>query len=80
EKQEEHDDQSVQPTEKSKKIKIKKLKTKKEHRAKQFIRSHRTKLGADDKDTERRVDETMRTLYKKPSLPPPQTPLSTPNN
>lgn len=55
---------------------IKKLKTKKEQRAKQFIRSHTTKFGAEDKATERRIDETMKKLYKRPSLPPLQTPPS----
>lgn len=55
---------------------VKKLKTKKEQRAKQFIRSHTTKFGAEDKATERRVDETMKSLYRRPSLPPLQTPPS----
>lgn len=53
---------------------IKKLKTKKEQRAKQFIRSHITKLGAEDKATERRVDETMKNLYKPPPLQTPPSP------
>jgi hypothetical protein len=64
----------------SKRKRSKKLKTKKEHHAKQFIRSHRTKLGAEDKATERRVDETMKKLYKKPSLPPLQRPPSPPHS
>jgi hypothetical protein len=58
----------------TKSMPFKKLKTKKEQRAKQFIRSHTTKFGAEDKATERRIDETMKSLYKKPSLPPLQTP------
>ena len=62
---------TIDPT---KSIPSKRLRTKKETRAKQFIRSHVTKLGADDKVTERRVDEAMKTLYKTPSLPPLQTP------
>jgi hypothetical protein len=72
------DDQSSTTIEQSKQIPIKKLKTKKEKRAKQFIRSHTTKFGAEDKATERRIDETMKNLYKKPSLPPIQTPPSPP--
>jgi hypothetical protein len=60
----------------SKRIRSRKLKTKKEHRAKQFIHNHVTKLGAEDKATEKRVDETMKKLYKKPSFPPLQTPSS----
>jgi len=71
---EENKDQ-ITTTEKSKAKRIKKLKTKKEQRAKQFIRARVTKLGAEDKATERRVDEVMKKLYKKPSLPPLQTPL-----
>jgi hypothetical protein len=58
----------------SRQMSTRKLRTKKEQRAKQFIRSHATKLGAEDKATERRVDETMKSLYKSPSLPPIQMP------
>ena len=68
----EHIDDQRSANKKAKRFK--KLKTKKEQKAKQFIRSHTTKFGAEDKATERRVDETMKKLYKKPSLPPPQTP------
>lgn len=57
-----------------KRHRIKKLRTKKEHRAKQFIRGHSTKLGAEDKATERRVDEQMKKLYRRPSYPPLQAP------
>ena len=71
-------DQATQG-EKAKAVAAKKLRTKKEQRAKQFIRSHATKLGAEDKVTERRVDETMKDLYKSPSMPPPQTPVSSAN-
>ncbi|CAF3034309.1 unnamed protein product [Rotaria sp. Silwood2] len=70
-------EQPVTKREKPKRIRIKKLKTRKEQRAKQFIRSRITKLGIEDKDTERRVDEAMKDLYKTPSLPPLQTPPST---
>ena len=66
--------QQQPPIEKTSSPPTGKLRTKKERRAKQFIRSRPTKLGADDKVTERRVDEAMRTLYKTPSLPPLQTP------
>ena len=73
---EEDNDNLVTSIKDSKQIPIKKLRTKKERRAKQFIHSHITKLGViDDKATERRVDETMKKLYSKPSLPPLQTPL-----
>ncbi|CAF3661360.1 unnamed protein product [Adineta steineri] len=64
---------------KLKKLSKKKLNTKKEHRAKQFIHYRVKKLGADDKATERRVDEAMKRLYKRPSLPPVQTPPLPPN-
>ncbi len=76
---EENNDKKLSTTGKSKKKTTKKLKTKKEHRAKQFIRSHITKLGAEDKITERRVDEAMKKLYKKPSFPPLQTVPSSEN-
>ena len=66
--------------EKNRVVAAKKLRTKKEQRAKQFIRSHATKLGAEDKVTERRVDEAMKDLYKSPSIPPPQTPSSSSAN
>ncbi|CAF0796061.1 unnamed protein product [Rotaria sordida] len=72
-----NNEQSVTETEKTKQIPTKKLKIRKEKRAKQFIRSHVTKLGKDDKYTERRVDEAMKNLYKTPSLPPSQTQSST---
>jgi hypothetical protein len=77
---EETNEKQLPTTKKPKRSRTKKLKTKKEHRAKQFIRSHVTKLGAEDKATERRVDEAMKKLYKKPSLPPLQTPPSSENN
>ena len=51
-----------------------KLRKVKEHRAKQFIRYRVNKLGAADKATERRVDEMMRILYARPSLPPVENP------
>lgn len=70
----EDDQQPQPPIVKTSSTPTGKLRTKKERRAKQFIRSRPTKLGADDKVTERRVDEAMRTLYKTPSLPPLQTP------
>ncbi|CAF4744511.1 unnamed protein product [Rotaria sp. Silwood1] len=73
----ENTEQAETITDKTERIRIKKLKTRKEQRAKQFIRSHITKLGKDDKVTERRVDEAMKDLYKKPSLPPLQIPPST---
>jgi len=76
----EESNEQILTTEQPKRIRKKKLKTKKEHRAKQFIRSRITKLGAEDKATERRVDEAMKKLYKKPSLPPLQTPPLTLNS
>ena len=70
----ENNDQNPSIAQPSKPVVTKRLKTKKEQRAKQFIRSHTTKFGAEDKATERRIDETMKKLYKRPSLPPLQTP------
>ena len=72
----ENDNHNASTTESTQSKVVKKLKTKKEQRAKQFIRSHTTKFGAEDKATERRIDETMKKLYKRPSLPPLQTPPS----
>jgi hypothetical protein len=69
-----NNDQTLNTNTKSEEISPKKLRTKKEKRAKQFIRARPTKLGADDKATEKRVDERMRDLYKNPSLPPLQAP------
>lgn len=71
---EKEDDEKIRDK-RTKEPRVRKLKMKKENRAKQFIRSHRTRLGAADKATERRIDEAMRKLYKTPSLPPPQTPV-----
>jgi len=53
---------------------VKKLRMRTENRAKQFIHARIRKLGAHDKATERRVDEQMKRLYKKPSYPPIQKP------
>lgn len=64
-------DESVPTTEKKP---LKKLRMRKEPRAKQFIRSRASKLGAEDKYTERRIDERMQELYKNPSFPPHQSP------